>query len=256
MDSRFVWYDLLTPDLDAAKAFYGEVVGLTLGPSGMPGQRYDLVMAGGQPIGGALQLTDAMRDGGAHPGWLGYIAVEDIDAALAKLTSLGGTILMDRTEIPTVGWFAMAADPQGAPFQLLQSLPERPNLPDPPRGTVGKVGWRELMANDWEQALEFYQALFGWKTNEAIDLGPMGTYQLWRAYGNDADGGMMTRPDGTPGPMWQFYFLVHGAAAAAERIKASGGRVLNGPMEVPGGGWTLNAVDPQGALFSLRSGTP
>jgi predicted enzyme related to lactoylglutathione lyase len=84
----------------------------------------------------------------------------------------------------------------------------------------------------------------------------MGTYQLWRAYGNDADGGMMTKPDGAPGPMWNFYFLVEGAQAAAGRIKAGGGQVLNGPMEVPGGGWVLNAADPQGGLFSLLSNTP
>jgi predicted enzyme related to lactoylglutathione lyase len=67
---------------------------------------------------------------------------------------------------------------------------------------------------------------------------------------------MMTKPDGAPGPIWNYYFLVNGAAAAVERIKAGGGQVLNGPMEVPGGGWVLNAVDPQGALFSLLSGTP
>jgi predicted enzyme related to lactoylglutathione lyase len=256
MDSRFVWYDLLTTDLDAAKAFYGDVVGFTQAPSGLPGPRYDLVMAGGQPIGGALQITDEMAGMGVKPGWLGHIAVEDIDAALVKLTSLGGAVHRGKTEIPGIGWFAVVADPQGAGFHLFQTHPDRPLQTDPPKGTVGKVGWRELMAGDWKKALEFYQAMFGWKTNEAMDMGPMGTYQLWRAYGNDADGGMMTKPDGAPGPMWNYYFLVQGAEAAAGRIKAGGGQVLMGPTEVPGGGWVLNAVDPQGALFSLLSNTP
>jgi predicted enzyme related to lactoylglutathione lyase len=256
VDHRFVWYDLQTTDLDAAKAFYGEVVGFTQAPSGMPGQRYDLVMAGGVPIGGALQLTDEMCGAGARPCWLGYIAVDDIDAALEKLLSLGGKTHCGKTEIPTVGWFAVVTDPQGAPFHLYQTLPGRPVDPDPPAGTVGKVGWRELMAGDGEKALEFYQAMFGWKTNEAIDMGPMGTYQLWHAYGDNADGGMMTKSDETPGPMWNFYFVVDGAQAAADRIPVAGGQVLMGPMEVPGGGWVINAVDPQGALFSLLSGTP
>lgn len=256
MDHRFVWYDLLTTDLEAAKAFYGEVVGFEQVPSGMPGARYDLLQAGGQPIGGALQLADAMCAGGARPGWIGYIAVEDIDAALSKLASLGGKTLMGKTEIPTVGWFAMAADPQGAPFQLLQSLPERQAQSDPPAGTVGKVGWRELAAADWEKAWDFYQAMFGWKLNETYDIGPMGKYQLWRAYGENADGGMFTKPAEMPHPAWVFYFVVHGAKAAAGRIEAAGGQVLMGPMEVPGGGWVINALDPQGGAFALLSGTP
>ncbi len=255
MDHRFVWYDLLTTDLDAAKAFYGEVVGFDQVPSGLPGPRYDLLSAGGVNVGGALQLTAEMTGMGAKPGWLGHIGVDDIDAALAKLTALGGAVYRGKTEIPGIGHFAVVADPQGASFHLFQPGPDRPPAPAIPAGTAGKVGWRELMTSDWEKAWAFYEALFGWKKNDPVDLGPMGTYQLWRAYGNDPDGGMMTSPGGGP-PMWNYYFVVHGAAAAAERVKAGGGQVRNGPMEVPGGGWVLNAVDPQGAPFSLLSGTP
>jgi hypothetical protein len=163
---------------------------------------------------------------------------------------------MPKTEIPTVGWFALATDPQGAPFQLLEYLPDRPMEADPPAGTVGKVGWRELAAADWEKAWPFYRDLFGWKLNETYDMGPMGKYQLWRAYGENADGGMFTKPAEMLQAAWSFYFVVHGAHAAAQRIKDAGGEIWMGPMEVPGGGWVINAADPQGAPFSLLSGTP
>ena len=256
MDHRFVWYDLLTTDLDAALAFYGDVASLGHADSGMPNMRYDTLSAGGTPIGGAMQLTEEMRQGGARPCWLGYVEVDDTDATLEKLTALGGSIQMGKTAIPNVGWFAMVSDPQGATFQLFQRAPDYAEHPPIPAGTPGKIGWRELLAADWKKAWDFYEALFGWKKNDAIDMGPLGTYQLWRAYGNDPDGGMFTKAPHVPHPLWMFYLVVHGAAAAAERVKAGGGEVLNGPMEVPGGGWVLQGRDPQGAMFALLSDTP
>ncbi len=256
MDQRFCWYDLFTTDLDAALAFYGDVVGLAIEPTAQTDPPYLTLLAGGQGIGGAMAITQEMAAGGARPGWLGYVRVEDIDAALPRLESLGGAVHRGKMEIPGVGWFAMVSDPQGAAFQLFQNAPGYPVQPDPPAGTPGKIGWRELLAGDWQAVWPFYEAMFGWKQNEAVDLGPMGTYQLWRAYGNDPDGGMFTKPPHIPRPMWLYYFVVHGAQAAADRIQAGGGQVLMGPMEVPGGGWVVNAVDPQGAPFAVLSGTP
>lgn len=256
MENRFVWYDLLTTDLDAAMQFYGEVTGWSHKDAGMAGPPYHLISAGDRQIGGVLELTDEMCAMGVTPCWLGHIYVDDIDAALIKLQSLGGAVHRGKTPIPGVGWFAVVTDPQGAGFHLFQNAPEYPLNPDLPRGVLGKIGWRELLASDWETVWPFYEAMFGWKKNETHDMGPMGTYQLWRAYGNDPDGGMFTKQPEVPRPLWMFYFLVDGAQAAAERVRAGGGEVLNGPMEVPGGGWVLQARDPQGAMFALLSGAP
>jgi predicted enzyme related to lactoylglutathione lyase len=81
-------------------------------------------------------------------------------------------------------------------------------------------------------------------------MGPMGTYQLFAA-GGDAIGGMMTKPPQIPSPYWLYYFNVGDIDESAERIAKNNGKVVMGPMEVPGGSWVLQATDPQGALFAL-----
>jgi len=96
--------------------------------------------------------------------------------------------------------------------------------------------------------------MFNWQKGDAMDMGPMGTYQLFTT-GADAVGGMMNRPDPKVPPHWVFYFTVDGIDAALKRTKENGGAVLNGPTEVPGGSWILQCRDPQGASFALVSQT-
>jgi predicted enzyme related to lactoylglutathione lyase len=87
-----------------------------------------------------------------------------------------------------------------------------------------------------------------------MDMGPMGTYQLFKtSAGGESIGGIMTKPPNIPAPFWTYYFQVDGIQAAAARITAAGGSVINGPMEVPGGSWVVQALDPQGAMFALVS---
>ena len=116
----------------------------------------------------------------------------------------------------------------------------------------GIVGWHELYAIDGQKAFGFYADLFGWTKVEAMDMGAMGVYQIFAA-GGPPIGGMMTKPPGVPVSFWNYYFQVDGIGAAMERLKAAGGSVINGPMEVPGGSWIVQGLDPQGAMFSLVS---
>ena len=102
--------------------------------------------------------------------------------------------------------------------------------------------------------MTFYNDVFGWQPSEAMDMGELGTYQMFnRPHG--MIGGMMNKPPELAAvpPNWQIYFRVPDINAAVERIKANGGQILNGPMEVPGGDWIVNAMDPQGAAFSLQA---
>jgi len=120
--------------------------------------------------------------------------------------------------------------------------------------TPGHVGWHELYAGDLEREFAFYSGLFGWTRDRAVDLGAAGTYQTF-ATGGAPCGGMMTRCAQVPHPCWNYYIAVEGVAAAAERAKARGGELLQGPHEVPGGAWIVQARDPQGAAFSMISGS-
>ena len=162
---------------------------------------------------------------------------------------LGGGVLVPPGDIPNVGRFAVIFDPHKAPIAVFKGSGTMSETPFKPN-TPGRVGWHELMAGDWKSAFEFYSKLFGWQKAEAMDMGPMGTYQLFSA-GGETLGGMMTKPETVPHPFWTYYFNVEGINAAAARVTKGGGKILGGPMEVPGGGWIVQCMDPQGAMFAL-----
>lgn len=256
MADRFIWYELMTTDQDAAVHFYRAVVGWTAADHENPEMgdfRYVIVSAGGHGVGGIMQLTDEMRSGGMRPAWVGYVGVADADSKAAEVEAAGGRILMGPDDIPNVGRFAMVADPGGAPFYLLTPLPRDDVPPEPDPKTPGLVSWHELHSSLGDRAaFDFYAARFGWETLQEMAMGPMGTYRIFGADGA-AMGGMMRKPDSLPASAWGFYVNVDGIDAAAQRVRDHGGQVVAGPHDVPGGSWIVQCRDPQGANFALVS---
>jgi uncharacterized protein len=251
--SRFVWYELMTPDVAGAAAFYSDVVGWQAQDSGMPGVDYTLLKVGDARTAGLMALPAELKAIGMPPGWRGYVAVDDVDASEAKLVQLGGKVLRPAGDIPGVGRFASVTDPQGGAFVLFKPAPTEPP-PIPPADAPGITGWQELHALDGSAVFDFYATLFGWTKGEAFDMGTMGTYQLFEIDGVPAGAVMTKRPD-APAPGWRCYFRVDSIAAAARRIAQSGGAVTMGPEQVPDGQWMLCGSDPQGAQFALISKT-
>jgi uncharacterized protein len=249
MPGKFFWYDIMTSDTEAARKFYGDVIGWSAQDSGVPGTNYTVFTVGGHGVAGLMPIPEDARKAGARPCWMGYIAVDDVDRTAARLEQEGGKILRAPCEVPGVIRFCVVADPQGAGFLIAKGLVQDAP-PELAVGTPGTIGWRELYAMEWKTAFDFYEKMFGWTKADAIDMGPMGTYQLF-ATGGAAVGGMMTKPAAIPMPHWGFYFNVTGIDAAATRVTAGGGKILNGPMQVPGGQWVVQCMDPQGAAFSL-----
>lgn len=242
----FVWHELCTPDLSAAGDFYTKVVGWTVKPSVFPGIDYNIIHAGEREIGGIMSLPAGQMP--PRPVWFGYIGVENVDAKAEEIKAAGGTIHKAPDDIPKVGRFAVVADPQGAVFLLFKGEGE---VPAPlPVMHSGSVGWNELHTNDAGAAWSFYEKMFGWSKDAAHDMGPMGTYQLFKASGM-ACGGFMNDTQSSPHPYWLYYFVVDDIDAGVEKVNANGGSVLFGPQEVPGGAWIINAQDPQGAVFAL-----
>jgi uncharacterized protein len=245
----FVWHELMTSDPAAAMAFYGNVVGWSAQHSPVPGMDYWMLKAGEIPVCGLMSVPEEAKQKGARPMWVGYVGVDDVDAAVAKAKTLGGVVYRPPQDIPTVGRFAIIGDPQGTMLALFKAASPMQGAPPAP-GTHGHVGWNELYAVDWEKAFAFFSEMFGWRKDQAIPMGEMGTYQLF-AHGEHAIGGMMNKPAQMPAPAWTFYFNVDDIDAAIERTKAGGGQIINGPMQVPGGSWIAQAIDPQGAMFAL-----
>jgi uncharacterized protein len=247
--SPFVWYELLTTDLGAAEAFYREALGWTIADAGMPDLKYSIASAGGTPCARTSGGRVIMPATPVPPNWTGYIGVADVDAWAQRIRAAGGKIHHPPTDIPGVGRFAVVTDPQGAAFALYKgnSDAEAP----PPSMAPGTMGWHELYATDLDTAWGFYSAMFGWTKAEAIDMGPMGVYQLFAGPGGHAIGGMMKRPPEVPAACWLYYVNVEAIDAAMARVLAGGGRVLMGPQQVPGGSWIAQCLDPQGAMFAM-----
>ena len=248
---RFIWYELLTTDVEGAKAFYGEVVGWKFESAPGP-MEYTLLYAGEQRAAGLMLLPDEAKKMGAPPSWLGYIRVENAEQAVKQVVELGGKQMGSMHNMPEVGSFGVVADPQGAVFGLFAL--DMANAPERGEPGPGEVAWHELNTTDHQAAWKFYSKLAGWQHTESFEMGPeMGTYFMFESgKGEPTRGGMsnMAKVHGFP-PHWTYYIGVTDIDAAAKRIDALGGKVLNGPMEVPGGDRILQATDPEGAMFAL-----
>jgi predicted enzyme related to lactoylglutathione lyase len=247
---RPLWYELMTTDTKAAEAFYKTVVGWTSAPFEGSPQPYTTFSRSGQvPVAGLMARPQGMN---APPFWAMYVGVPKLEEAAAHIKRLGGSEYSPVIEVPTIGRMQMMKDPQGAAFYIYQPSNTSQRPEGPPE--IGEGSWHELMTTDAPAAMKFYEEVFHWQPTEAMDMGPMGKYQMFnRPHG--MIGGMMNKPPELANvpPNWQIYFRVPDINKAVEKIKANGGQIVNGPMEVPGGDWIVNALDPQGAPFALHA---
>ncbi len=253
MLGRPVWYELMTSDMKSAENFYTAVVGWKTVPFDGAGQPYTIFnRAGDVGVGGVMTKPAEVK---APPFWAMYIGVPKLEEAAATIKKLGGKAHTEVIQIPDVGRMQMFMDPQGAAFYIIEPSSSERRPEGAPE--VGEGSWHELMTTDAAAAMKFYAEIFRWQAGDAMDMGPMGKYHMFnRPQGSI--GGMMNKPPemAQVPPYWMIYFRVPEINAAIERVKAAGGQILNGPTEVPGGDWIVNAMDPQGAAFSLHARKP
>lgn len=251
----FIWYELMTTDPEGAKAFYDAVVGWDIQPNDGSAMDYRMIKrADGGHAGGMLVLTEAVTGGGARPGWLGYVAVPDVDAAVASFEAAGGQVHSPAVDMPGVGRIAMVADPQGAFLYLMKPTPPSDN-PDAVSDVfsvdkAGHVRWNELATGDPSAAVTFLEQQFGWRKDGEMPMGDLGAYQFISRDGTMI-GAVMPLMPGMTHAAWSFYFGVEDIDRAAETIRGAGGAITAEPMQIPGGEYSLSAIDPQGASFGL-----
>jgi hypothetical protein len=245
---RFIWYELFTTDIPAAKAFYGAVLGWEAQDASTPDMAYTVFAAGKTAISGIMGLPPEARRTGATPRWMAYVSVDDVDVISGRIKRLGGTIYVPPVD-SNIGRISVVADPQTANLALVKDLRPGPRRP-PEMGKQGHVGWHELLAADWNKVFDFYGELFGWRKSDA-ETGPTETYQLFSS-GGQTIGGMFTKRPEEPLPFWLLYFNIDDIDTATERVKTAGGEVFEGPYELPDGIWIVRCIDPQGAAFALQ----
>jgi predicted enzyme related to lactoylglutathione lyase len=248
-DGQFVWHEHMTKDSKKAIDFYSDVVGWKTQPFAETGEEYTMWVGSQGPLGGVMKLPEEAAKMGAPPNWMGHVQVSDVDAKAALVKKLGGKVFKEPSDIPTVGRFAIVADPQGAVISMFK--PKDPmTIHDTSKD--GEFCWNELMTSDAAAAVKFYSEVFGWKVLQEMDMGPVGTYRVF-GVGDKQLGGMMSTPKGAPlPPMWIYYVETSDLEGAIARATKKGAKVMNGPMDVPGGGRIAQLTDPQGAVFALH----
>ena len=251
----FIWYELVTPDADAAKRFYDAVVGWDIATSSDFPNGYRMIgRSDGKMAGGVLPLTDEMKAHGARPMWLGYIDVDDVDATAKAIRDDGGGVLMDPFDIPGVGRVALVADPVGVPVYIMKPTPPmddpdaKSDVFDPMKPQ--HVRWNELSTTDQDGAIAFYGRHFGWAQEGGMPMGEMGDYKFIQANGVGI-GAVMRKPEQSPASAWLYYFGVDDIDRGTKAITDGGGQLFYDPMEIPDGEYAVAGLDPQGAAFGL-----
>jgi predicted enzyme related to lactoylglutathione lyase len=246
---RFVWHELLTTDPKSAGAFFSKIIGWKTQP--WDEGRYTLFVSGKRQDAGLMALPEEAKAMGGAPSWLTYIGTNNVDETARLATSLGATVKKGPEDIPSVGRYAVLEDPQGAVFGIYKSN-QAPGSDAPP--AVGEFSWHELATTDAKAAFDFYRRVFGWEETSAMDMGPTGVYQMFGQSKERPLGGFFNKPKEMPGPpAWLPYIRIPDAKKAAQAIAKGGAKVINGPMEVPGGDWIAQGLDPQGVMFAVHS---
>jgi len=254
MADGFVWYELVTNDMQKAVAFYKKVVDWEVRDAGMPGFTYMIFGKNGKDVGGMMTWAGAGAKEALAPQWMGHIHTAKLDEELKAVAADGGTVIKPAQVIPDVGRFAVVHDPQNVMYMLFE--PRQTTAP--PRleqRAAGNVGWHELLTDDAAKAFDYYSKHYGWTKDYAHDMGAMGVYQTFSMGLPVYSGGMMNRqgpgmPPGIPAH-WQYYFNVDDIEAAHQRVEEAGGKTVMGPMDVPGGSRVMQGIDDQGGHFAL-----
>jgi uncharacterized protein len=242
---KFIFVELVTPDLAASKTFYGGLFSWTFRDVQVGAVRYTEGSLDGRPVAGMAYRP--IRSGERRqPAWLSFVAVADVDAVKKAALQQGGRSLLEPRDVPGRGRIAVLADPQGAVFGVMASTSG-----DPPEESVGSGEWiwASLYTSDPDVAGSFYQTLFDYEVFEAPEAGD--DQHLILASGGYARASANPLPAAGAHAHWINFVKVDDAARMAARVVALGGKVLLTPRDDRHGGKIAIVADPQGAPFGL-----
>ncbi|MBX3209324.1 MAG: VOC family protein [Labilithrix sp.] len=246
----FSWIELTTTDAAKAKAFYGELFGWTFEdmPAG-PGMTYTMAKLGEHHVAGLFQMGAEMA-AAVPPNWSSYVTVDDVDGAASKVTANGGKVLKEPFDVLDAGRMAVFQDPAGAAFCVWKA---NKHIGAGVQREPGALCWNEVFTTDVDAAGKFYASVFGWNT-EAVDMGPMGVYTLFKRPGETENaGGMMPMPPNMKGvpPHWLAHIHVASCDASTKKASDLGAKTLMPPVDIPNIGRFSIVQDPTGAALAL-----
>jgi predicted enzyme related to lactoylglutathione lyase len=256
LPGKIIWHDLLTNDLAASQAFYGELFGWEFDNIGIAAglkseSAYSLIRHKGRLIGGMID-TLAVNGRVDISQWVISMSVSDIDAAVAAVTAAGGDVITPPTDLQRRGKIAVVRDEEGALLALLQTVS---GDPVDRRPEFGDFLWNELWTTNADGATTFYENLSGlhmatWDVDDNQESGA--TYRLLKA-GETPRVGIMPNPLEDLGPVWVSYLRVKSPASVAARVADLGGRVIVEAQPRPLGGEVAFIAGPSGAGIALQT---
>ncbi len=255
---QFVWADLVTDDMEAAKRFYGELFGWQFEDAPGDPVLYSVIRHLGVPIGGIAPIDDGDVNV-ASARWLSLMSVEDVDTAVDRVRAAGGTVDREPWDNPTRGRLAVVTDPQGATVAFVRSLGGDPPNLEASDLVSGRWMWIELWTRDVPAAITLYQSVAGYGV-ESTDVFASPEYRLLTRDGRPR-AGVNQIPWPEVQPNWLPYIKVDDPAAVARRARDLGGSVLIPPLQEVRNGSAALLLDPTGAAFAIQrwpidGGTP
>jgi predicted enzyme related to lactoylglutathione lyase len=239
LPGKVVWHDLVTPDLDKSRAFYGELFGWQFEQLS---DGYLLARHEGRPVAGLARLEERQDNG--H--WLPLVSVTDIAKAQKITRTAGGDVVLGAFELRGRGQVAVLKDPQGAAFGVLQSDHGDPEDRIPP---VNTWLWNEIWTNNIAGATAYYEELFDYE-RKVVRIGSV-SYDFFVRDGKPR-AGLLAKPDPQIPNTWLCYLRVNDVAAVTDKARALGGSVLMAPNAKVRDGRVAILTDPSGAGFVVQ----
>ena len=253
LHGKWVWFELTTSDVDAAKAFYGELLGWKVEARDMNGMTMNAIKNGDKEIGLIQALPADAKKNKMSPLWMGYISVPDVDAAVTAATGAGAKVTMPAMDMAPVGRFATLTDPSGAMFGVVKTLEsdEADHVP-----AIGEFVWMEHQGKDAKKVAEaaaFYAKVAGYEIG-SMKAGKV-DYTLGKAAGVDRMGFAKAAKSAWAGKFAPYVMVadVDATVKLATKLKA---KVVAKASDMPNVGRIAMLADPQGALFAVMTPAP
>jgi predicted enzyme related to lactoylglutathione lyase len=245
---RFVWHDLMTKDVNAAKRFYGGLFGWQFENTKRGDRPYVIARLGADPVAGIVDVS-SLPD--AAPQWISFMAVPDVEKTVALVRFGGGKVLAEPREVASIARAAVVSDPQGAPLGLAQLHREIRGVVDPTQPVASRFFWQEYLAGDAVKALDFYKRLAGYES--AVTDARLGIeYHVLRTTMRPRAGLFQLPESSDVLPTWLPYVLVQDPAALSAHVAGLGGRILLPADPARRNGSLVVIADPGGAPLALQ----
>lgn len=242
---KFIWHDLATDDLAAARHFYGALLGWEFEDLQRLGRPYVVARFGGRRVGGLVAVAADPEQEVSQ--WVGYVSVPDVDGTVTAVEKAGGRTLVAPVDVQDIARAAVVIDPQGAAVGFARRVRGDPE--EEPAPVENTFFWMEYLARDPDAAVSFFADLLGYQSAVTDKVGPAEYHVLSRGRSR---GGVLRAPDAKIRPRWLPYILVPDPAAMASRVESLGGRVILAPRAELRNGTLAIVADPSGGIVALQ----